>query len=63
MDVVQIVLGALMLAIGSYAILARRRITARADARGAKPAPEMLWIAMGIVLGLAGILQIVTAFQ
>jgi uncharacterized membrane protein YfcA len=63
MSVVHVVLGAMLLAIASYAILGRRHITARANARGAKPAPEMLWIVMGIVLGLTGVLQILDAFQ
>ena len=63
MSVVHVVLGALMLVIASYAILGRRHITARANARGAKPPPEMLWIVMGTVLGLAGVLQIFDAFQ
>jgi hypothetical protein len=63
MSVVHVVLGALMLAVASYAILGRRHMTARANARGAKPAPEMLWIVMGTVLGLAGVLQVLVAFQ
>jgi hypothetical protein len=63
MHAINLVAGVGMLCVAAIALLGHRHIAARAEARGERAVPALLWITMGMVLLIAGALQLVIAFS
>lgn len=63
MAVVQFIVGIALLTLGGVMVLGRERIVASHQRRvaGATVQPAMAWLVLGVILGLAGVIEVLVA--